>query len=87
MTAPLIVATFPKNRRGEHVRVALENFRGHDLADIRVCVPLAEHAPTLTPTKTGLSVNVALLPELIAALQSAEVKAREIGMLGEGGAE
>lgn len=80
MNAPIVISSFAKNGR-ETVRVALETFKGHDLVDIRVCVPLADHAATPIPTKAGLAVNVALLPELIAALEAARAKAQELGVL------
>ncbi len=80
MSTPRVLATFPKNTR-EFVRVALDHYRGHDLIDLRICVPLAEHASALTPTKTGVSLRVGLLPQLIEALRAAEVEARAQGVL------
>jgi hypothetical protein len=80
MSKAIVVATITKNRR-ETLRVALDSYQGHDLLDVRVCVPLAAHAQTLTPTKAGVSVRLGLLPELIAALRQAEEKARELGLL------
>lgn len=78
---PVVVATLEKNAR-ERLRISLDHWRGHDLVDLRVCVPLAEHDRTLVPTKAGVSVRVALLPELIESLQAAEVAARAQGLLG-----
>jgi len=79
-SAPDVIATFAKNSR-EILRVALDNYRGHDLVDLRVCAPLAEHADTLIPTKSGVSLRVHLLPELIRGLQAAELEARARGVL------
>ncbi len=78
MSKALIVATFPKNQR-ETVRVALDQYQGHNLIDVRVMVPLAAHAAALTVTAKGISMNVALLPELRRALDDAEAQARKLG--------
>ena len=80
---PLIIATLTKNAR-ESVRVALDEFRGHNLLDLRVVVPLAAHAATLTPTGKGISVNVAMIPSLRAALADAEARAIVLGWLPAG---
>lgn len=81
---PLIIATLTKNAR-ESVRVALDEFRGHNLLDVRVVVPLTAHAATLTPTGKGISVNVAMIPSLRAALADAEARAVTLGWLPAGG--
>ncbi|WP_421935527.1 PC4/YdbC family ssDNA-binding protein [Phenylobacterium sp.] len=81
---PLIVATLAKNGR-ESVRVALDEFRGHHLLDVRVVVPLAAHAATMTPTGKGISVNVAMIPSLRVALADAEAQAVALGWLPAGG--
>lgn len=80
MGKPLVIATFAKNRK-ETLRVALDQYQGHNLLDVRAMVQLADHADTLTPTAKGVSLNVALIPELRAALAEAETKAREMGWL------
>lgn len=77
---PLIVAMLAKNAR-ESVRVALDEFRGHNLLDIRVVVPLAAHAAIMAPTAKGVSINVALIPDLRAALADAEAQAIKLGWL------
>jgi hypothetical protein len=82
---PLIVATLTKNAR-ESVRVALDEFRGHNLLDLRVVVPLAAHAAVMTPTAKGISVNVAMIPSLRAALADAEAQAVALGWLPEASA-
>lgn len=71
------ISTIPKNSR-EELRIALTEFNGHQLADLRIYV--AGDDPK--PTKKGVTVNVALLPELVAALQAAEAEARAAGLLG-----
>lgn len=80
MADPVILALLPKNAR-ETVRVSLDHYRGHNLLDLRVVVPLAQHAAQLTPTGKGVSVNVALIPQLREALAAAESRARELGWL------
>jgi hypothetical protein len=75
-----IIATLRKNQR-ESVRVALDQWHGHNLLDLRLVVPLAEHASTLTPTAKGLSVSVDLIADLRAALDRAETEARALGWL------
>lgn len=81
MASPVaVVAMLDKNAR-ERCRVALDEFKGSRLIDLRVCVPLAAHSDALTPTKSGVALNVALIPELRAALADAEAKAIELGWL------
>ena len=77
---PIIVATLTKNAR-ESVRVALDEFRGHNLLDVRVMVPVASHTGAMAPTGKGISVNVAMLPSLRAALADAEAQAVALGWL------
>jgi hypothetical protein len=81
---PEIVAELPKNKR-ERIRVALDRYADHDLVDIRICTPISENAGLWGPTKKGISVRVASLPDLIDALIEAENRAIEKGLL-EGGA-
>jgi hypothetical protein len=79
MSEPLLIATIQKNG-SEELRVSLDHFRGHDLLDIRVFAAFtAANVPM--PTKKGLSIRVDLIPELREALEAAEAKARELGLL------
>ena len=66
-----VVATVRKNA-AEEIRVALTEYQGKRLCDIRV---FTEYRSTgeIGPTKKGLSVRIEQLPELIKALQ--DVKA------------
>ena len=76
-----LIETISKNAR-EEIRVALTAYQGHDLCDIRVFAePYA--GDEWVATKKGISLSVAKLPELIAALQQAEVEARATGLLKE----
>ena len=75
------VATIQKNQT-EQVRITLTEFGGHQLIDARVyCHPHGDPDRAMIATKRGLSVRVELLPLLIAALQAAERKALEAGLL------
>jgi hypothetical protein len=73
------IGRFPKNR-SEDLVLTLTRYHGHDLIDVRVHSVLpgvsGKH-----PTRKGVSINVALLPDLIAVLQRAESEARDRGLL------
>ena len=58
--------TFPKNRKGEEVRVSVESFNGHRLLNVRVWFPGEDGQ--MRPGKQGLALKVELLPELRQAL-------------------
>lgn len=64
-----VVATFAKNA-SEEVRVALTEFKGNALVDVRVYVSY-KTTGQIGPTKKGITLRVELLPELIGALQRA----------------
>jgi len=76
-----VIAELEKSGR-ERVRVALDHYAGHDLIDIRISVQLTEGTGLWVPTKKGLSLRIAQLPALRAALADAEVRARAAGMFG-----
>lgn len=78
MSDEIIVAEIPKNTR-ETLRVGLSKFNGHDLINMRVWFEAesGEHRPG----KAGVALRVALLPELIAALQKTEAEAIHRGLL------
>jgi hypothetical protein len=76
---PLVVAEFWANRRGESVRVQLREYEGRALVDARKHYTAADG--TLQPTPKGLSIVVARLPELAAAINKALAKARELGLI------
>ena len=80
-----LIATIPKNQ-AEEIRVGLDEYKGHDLVSLRVWTdPYA--GDERVPTRKGVSMSVALLPELIAALQEAEAAAQAAGLLGDDDAE
>ena len=59
----------------------LSEFRGHDLINIRVWTDPRDGGAERIPTKAGIACRVALLPEIIEALQQAEAQARARGLL------
>lgn len=77
----MIIAAIPKNKR-EFVRIELDTFRGHNLFSLRVWAK-TEDAEAV-PTRKGVTIAVALLPDIIAALQAAEAEARKTDMLKGG---
>ncbi len=64
-----VLAQIRKNAR-EEIRISREAYMGHDLVNLRVFYedPQGEYRPG----KKGLAFRLDLLPEVIAALQSAE---------------
>jgi hypothetical protein len=78
MSAP--IATLQMNSF-EEIRVELTEFRGYDLVNLRVWAKPRDGGSERIPTKAGIACKVALLPELIAALQKAEAEARRLGLL------
>jgi hypothetical protein len=87
LSEPVIVADFWANRRGESVRVQLREFEGHALVDVRRHFTAPDGV--LRPTKKGLSVVVARLPDLAAAINKALRTAIELGLIAadDGGAD
>ncbi len=81
MSQPTVIAVLPKNRR-ESLRIALDQYQGSNLVDLRVVVELSETSGLATPTRKGVALRVEMLPDLIEALGKAEAKARELGLLG-----
>lgn len=73
------ISTIKKNSIDE-IRIALSEFKGHDLINIRVYTEI-ENGKDMVPTKKGLTCNVQLLPVLITALQEAEKEAQAGGLL------
>jgi hypothetical protein len=63
------------------LRQLYPDFRGHDLINIRVWTDPRDGGAERIPTKAGIACRVALLPEIIDALQQAEARARARGLL------
>ncbi len=81
------IATIPKNQR-EEIRVALSEFEKdgttHDMAGARVFYDAGNGE--MKPGRNGLNIPVRLLPELVTALQQAEVEARSAGLIEDAAA-
>ena len=71
MTASTLIATVTKNNM-EEVRVSLTTFNGFNLIDIRTYARLVGACGELMPTKRGICLGRDRLPDLIAALRTAE---------------
>jgi hypothetical protein len=74
-----VISDIQKNQR-EVLRVALDEFKGHQLVAARLWFD--DGSGELKPTPKGLTIKVELLPELIAALRAAETAVRDAGLLG-----
>ena len=74
------LATIRKNAL-EEIRVELSEFNGHDLLNIRIWTDPRNGGSERIPTKAGIACRLALLPEIIEALQQAEAQARARGLL------
>jgi hypothetical protein len=70
-----------RKNTAEEIRIELSEFRGHDLINIRVWTDPRDGGAERIPTKAGIACRVALLPEIIDALQQAEAQARARGLL------
>ena len=83
-----LVATIPKNRK-EEIRVALSEFEADgqtfDMVSARVYFDAGNGE--YRPGRNGLNITVRRLPELIAALQAAEIAARAAGLIPDADAK
>jgi hypothetical protein len=68
----------------ESIRVCLSAYESRNLADIRTWFPGDDG--TLKPGK-GFAAEIRHLPRLAAAIVKAEAKARELGLIEDGGAD
>ena len=80
MRKPTIIANLSKNSR-ETVRIALDEYRGVNLVDIRIMVIANDPSGAEVPTKKGISLRVEQLPHLLAALHAAEAEVRRSGLI------
>jgi len=71
MSEPRIIAVLRKNNT-EEVRVRVTEIGGCKLVDLRVFTPNARSEGEPRPTRNGICLVRAKLPELIKALQAAE---------------
>jgi len=58
---------FEKNLRNR-IRVRSRSYNGHDLVDVRMFAPRKGETEFL-PTRTGVSINIDLIPDLIESLE------------------
>jgi hypothetical protein len=79
LAEPVVIARFWRNRKGEAIVVQLREYGGRAILDARVHFTTKDGR--LQASKKGLSVVVARLPELAAALVQSLAKARELGLL------
>ena len=78
---PTMIAVVAKNS-SEDVRIALSDYAGHDLIDIRVYADLkAGSMVTRGPTKRGVALSVHKIDDLIAGLTQARDEAERRGLL------
>lgn len=78
------IAIIPKNSR-EEVRVALDEYQGAQLVDVRIFADYAAgDVDGRCPTKKGISLKVERLDDLIAGLASARAEAQRRGLLPGG---
>ena len=78
LDAPITVAEFWANRRGESVRVQLTQIEGVRCIDVRRFQTIAGK---LQPTHKGLALTIHKLPALAAAVTKALRNARELGLI------
>jgi hypothetical protein len=64
----IIIGELAKNSR-ETLRVAVGEFKGHELVHIRAWVSKGDDNEELIPTKSGVTLRRVLLPQLISLLQ------------------
>lgn len=82
LDAPVIIAQFEKNARGEVIRVQLRSYKDRNLVDVRVWWGSDNG---LKPSTKGLACGVRHLPKLAQALADAHAKAKELGLLDRDG--
>ena len=79
-----VVYEFQKNAL-ERVRVALTEYRGHDLIDLRVYY--TDDGETYKPSRKGVAFNASLLPDLEEAVKRLREVAQKEGLLDDGDEE
>lgn len=73
------VADIPKNKT-EVLRVALDEYEGHDLLALRIFTP-GDEPGQFFPTKKGVNFRVGMLPAVVEALTEALALAQEAGLV------
>lgn len=81
---PVVICILPLGATAE-VRVSLDTFNGRPRLDLRTwCDYAVGPVATRGPTKKGVSLPIADLPALAAALRDAEAQALGLGLLKKG---
>ena len=76
-----VIATIDKNTI-EELRVALSEYHGYDLVNLRIWANYDSAGSEKRPTKKGFALRIERLPELITVLKKAEAEARAAGLFG-----
>ena len=79
MTFPLTVAELKISDR-ERLRVSLCVHKGEPHVDVRLLAPFGGPANEFAPTKTGITLPLAVLPALRTAMMEAERRGRTAGV-------
>jgi hypothetical protein len=74
-----IIAEWPLNKRGEHLRISIENYNGHDLINIRKWFEAGDG--TLHPSKQGVAVQVKNIRQLVDAMTKVLAAAVKRGLV------
>lgn len=77
----MLFGTLSKNAR-EELRVEYTLFNGHHLLAFRVWAHTGDDG--WKPTKKGITVRVAMLPDLLRCLSEADKQLRAKGLLSDG---
>ena len=80
---PIEIGKFFKNRKGDFVVVQIKEFEGITFLDIRQFFT-GEDGKSF-PTKKGVAIGLRKLDELVGLINKAITKARELGLIREGG--
>ena len=76
---PIVVASIAKGEA--EVRVSLDEFKGNKTVDVRLFEQFSA-ARVHMPTRKGVTLGLAKLPELSRALADALAMAKELGLIG-----
>jgi len=60
------IAAIPKNRRGEEIRISVDEFNGHDLVNLRVWFQADDG--DMRPGRQGIAFRLELLEDVRVAL-------------------
>ena len=77
---PVVAAQFHATRQGDVIRLTLSTFERINTIDVRKFFT-SKHSGLPCPTRKGLTLNLLCLPDLIEALQTAQARAAELGLL------